>query len=235
MLFLGGIMILKNNIKHNKLHNIFDIDGTLTYFNGLNYLVDEALSDYGYEVNDKYHALQYKAVQIIMRKAMKYDNFFNLENYIKIHKRTMGLYESNAHLVVMRMLELTPKYTSMYPNVRETLEQLNQSAICSTNWFREIQREKLKSVGIERYFSSIYTCEDLSAKPNKKHFKHIIKKEKYNPNECVMIGDSLCDLGASHAGIDTILVDYELKKENLYDRADAVITDFGDLKKILRR
>ena len=50
-----------------------------------------------------------------------------------------------------------------------------------------------------------------------------------------MIGDSYKDLGASSVGIETILIDYSKKDKNLYDKADAVITDFRDLPKILRR
>lgn len=234
MLFLGGIMILKNDLKHKKSHNIFDIDGTLTFFDGIKDLVSEAMSCYGY--NDKcYNELQYKAVHIILEKSIKNKNFFNMDNYVQIHKKVMGLKEENAFNVVNKMLELTSKYTKIFPNVNETLEQLSGDAICSTNWFKKVQLEKLRKVSIEHYFRRIYTCEGLNAKPSKKHFRYILKEEDFNPKNCVMIGDSKSDLGASKVGIETILVDYNQNKQELYKDADAVITEFSDLKKILRR
>jgi len=227
-------MILKDGILYRKSHNIFDIDGTLTYFENLEESIREALNQYGYDSNDEYVRLQFEAVDIILEKSINNENFFNMDNFVRIHKETMGL-KDDAFLVVDRMLESTSKYIRAFPNVKETLEQLSCNLICSTNWFKKIQLEKLKTVGIEHFFKKIYTCEGLEAKPSDKHFRHILKKECLNPKDCVMIGDSTTDLGASQVGIETILVDYDQNKKHLYDNASAVITEFSDLKKILRR
>lgn len=227
-------MVIKNNIKNNKEHLIFDIDGTLTKFENMSDLVKEAIEPFGY-FGYNYVELQHKAVKKLLEKSKNNKRYFNIDNFAKELHISMNIDYNHAIKIAEKMLELSPEYTVIFDGVKETLPIFNQDMFCLSDWFIKEQIAKLKVTGIEKYFRKVYTCEGNYAKPNPKRFKAVLKAERIDANRCVMIGDSYKDLGASSVGIETILIDYSKEDKNLYDKADAVITDFRDLPKILRR
>ena len=80
-----------------------------------------------------------------------------------------------------------------------------------TNGFEEVQHKKLKNSGIDCYFSTVTTSEEVGVKkPNSKVFLTALKKANSIPEESVMIGDSLeADiLGANNIGMQTIFYNY---------------------------
>jgi putative hydrolase of the HAD superfamily len=80
-----------------------------------------------------------------------------------------------------------------------------------TNGFEEVQHKKLKNSGIDHYFSSVTTSEEVGVKkPNPKVFLTALQKANSKAADCIMIGDSLeADiLGAKNIGMQTIFYNY---------------------------
>ena len=80
-----------------------------------------------------------------------------------------------------------------------------------TNGFEEVQHKKLKNSGIDYYFSTVTTSEEVGLKkPNPKVFLTALNKANSLPTQSVMIGDSLeADiLGANNIGMQTIFYNY---------------------------
>lgn len=80
-----------------------------------------------------------------------------------------------------------------------------------TNGFEEVQHKKLKNSGIDHYFSTVTTSEEVGLKkPNPKVFLTALNKANSFPTQSVMIGDSLeADiLGANNIGMETIFYNY---------------------------
>ena len=118
-------------------------------------------------------------------------------------------------------------------NVLDYLKQENYKLILLTNWFYDIQYKKLKKAGLDEYFDNVYGIDDSYLKPNIKAYKPIINE--YNPNECIMIGDSYkCDvLGAKNTNMGSILINKKNDNENILKQADYVVKDLKDIKNIL--
>ena len=68
------------------------------------------------------------------------------------------------------------------------LQSKGYQNILYTNWFKDVQEERLRRANLLEYFSEIYGGE-LAIKPNAVGYKKIIKD--VNPNEVVMIGDNI--------------------------------------------
>lgn len=233
-------MIIKNEIKEEKKVLIFDIDDTLVYYDTLKDLVYESLNYYGIPQDDNKFEMQVLGV-IKALKVAELSKDFSEELLYNCWEESMTFlneYNITGRKIGQKMLNLETKYVKGMPNVKENLEELKQlkyHLICSTNWLEGPQRKKLMEVGIAEFFSKIYSCENNFAKPNPRHFVEIIKKERVCVEKVVMIGDSKTDLSSKRIGIDCVLIDPLHKKESLYDEATAVITNIGDIKKILKR
>lgn len=226
-------MVIKNDLKNKKELLIFDIDGTLVYYDSLTKLVKEALKLYGYEDKEEYISMQVKGVVSILNDATD-SLVFNYENMFKYWDESMTFLETDSKIIGQTMFELEKKYLRLYPNVVQTLNDIKLNKVCSTNWFLNNQVIKLDKYNLTPYFSRIYTCEETYAKPNFKHFEYILDKEGIDIKNAVMIGDSKSDIICSQYGLDSILVDYGNCKQNIYDMSTSVINTFEDLKKLIK-
>ena len=92
-----------------------------------------------------------------------------------------------------------------------------------TNGFEEVQHKKLKNSGIDCYFSTVTTSEEVCLKkPNPKVFLTALNKANSLPAQSVMIGDSLeADiLGANNIGMQTIFYNY--RNENISKKIKSI-------------
>ena len=118
----------------------------------------------------------------------------------------------DAHLpalIGIEYLEILPSRTALVPYAKELLEYLtpNYPLTIVSNGFVEVQYRKLKSCGIEHYFSHVVLSEEAkSLKPDKQIFEHSLQLNKAEASETIMIGDSYAaDItGARNAGIDQV-------------------------------
>ena len=95
-----------------------------------------------------------------------------------------------------KMIECWNEHNKTIPNTIHTgaeevlayLQSRGYENILYTNWFKDVQKERLRNANLLEYFSEIYGGE-LAIKPNAIGYKKIIKD--VNPNEVVMIGDNI--------------------------------------------
>ncbi|WP_310991124.1 YjjG family noncanonical pyrimidine nucleotidase [Aequorivita marina] len=84
-----------------------------------------------------------------------------------------------------------------------------------TNGFEDVQHLKLQKSGINTYFKSVTTSEDVGLKkPHPSVFNAALKKASAQPQKSMMIGDSFeADiLGASNVGMHTLFFNYRKEK-----------------------
>lgn len=116
-----------------------------------------------------------------------------------------------------RFLDLLPTRTILFPHTKEILQYLldkNYQLHLITNGFEKTQHSKLRYSGLDIYFKEVITSEGSnSLKPQKEIFTFALKRAVANPEESIMIGDTIeVDiLGAYNAGIDQVHVNHLTK------------------------
>lgn len=86
-----------------------------------------------------------------------------------------------------------PDYLPLLPGAKENLEYLKNKYILFlvTAGTHSGQQSKIKALGIESYFQSIYIVDSLDKKKKSDAFKDIINKYSLHPEELFCIGNSL--------------------------------------------
>ena len=114
----------------------------------------------------------------------------------------------------VRFLDLLPTRTILFPYTLEILRYLTDKGYALhliTNGFEKTQHSKLKHSGLDVYFHQVITSEGSnSLKPEKENFEFAFRKAGAQPNESIMIGDTIeVDIaGAFRAGIDQVHVNH---------------------------
>ncbi len=231
-------MIIKDNLntKNIKLL-IYDVDGTLVYFKTLFYLLKESFEIHGIPFKKEYFDEYVLAVSTSLNENRTDFGHRSLSNSFDENFEIIKKYNLSGKDYLKTLLDLEYKYTQVFKGVNNTLSYLYKEypQVISTNWFEESQKAKINKYDLLKYFQKIYSCELYYPKPNKKHFERISNDYNLLPEECLIIGDSISDVKASIYGYNTLLVDYNSKKENIYDLSTYVVNDFRDIKKVLTR
>lgn len=113
-----------------------------------------------------------------------------------------------------KFLDLLPMRNLLFPYTAEILQYLTGKGYklhLITNGFEHTQHCKLKNSGIDGFFIEVITSESSnSLKPQKEIFDFAFVKCCAEPEECIMIGDSIeVDIqGAINAGIDQVYVNH---------------------------
>ncbi len=109
-----------------------------------------------------------------------------------------------------KFLEVLPTKTALFPYAVEVLEYLRDKKYplhMITNGFEDTQWRKMRSSGIDHFFTHVITSEQAgSLKPYREIFDYAINKAAATATSSIMIGDAL-DLditGAFNAGIDQV-------------------------------
>jgi len=106
-------------------------------------------------------------------------------------------------------ITISPQKTNLFPNSIETLEYLyaRYPLHIITNGFEEVQFNKLRNSGLEKYFDKVITSEAAGCKkPDTCIFNFALEKTSAFPEESLMIGDDIeVDIiGAQNVGMDTV-------------------------------
>jgi len=187
---------------------IFDIDGTLISSVDFSPYITNALKKYG--INDIE-----KTKQFILN-IKEYENTYNSYDktlYLNFFSNKLGIKLDSDFLEILfqELKEAVPKNTK---NIKSMLEELNKyELVLLSNYFEESQRNRLKTMGINDYFSEYYG--EKIIKPNKLAYKQA--QGKYKPSECVIVGDD------KKLDID---VPKSLGFKTIY------VNEFGDIKKV---
>lgn len=118
-------------------------------------------------------------------------------------------------------LDLLPTRKLLFPYTIEILDYLvakKYELHLITNGFEKTQHSKLKNAGLAPYFKEVITSEGSnSLKPHKEIFDYALQRTNANPEQSIMIGDSIeADiLGAMNAGIDQVHVNHLTNKAEM--------------------
>lgn len=204
---------------------IFDLDGTLIdtgrdITNALNY----ALSAQGLKsvsVEDTIKMIG-EGITRLIEKILGHDRFRERDTVIK---KFLDYY--SEHLT---------DYSTVYPHVRETLEQLDgyKKAVISNK--REYLSVKLlDKLNLLDFFNMVVGSDTTSEKkPSAIPILHVIEKFGAGTQETIIVGDSNYDIEAGRkAGIKTIAVTYGYREKEYLMNADYIIDRFKKLPAIL--
>lgn len=231
-------MILKDNLNSKNIKLlIYDVDGTLVYFKTLYNLLKESFEIHGIPFKKEYFDEYVIAVSSSLNENKNDFGHRSLSSSFNKYFEIIKNYNVSGKDYLETLLNLEYKYTYSFDGVNETLNYLYKiyPQVISTNWFEESQKVKINKYDLLKYFQKIYSCELYYPKPNIKHFERISDEYNIEPSECLIIGDSITDVKASNYGYNTLLLDYNNKKKDLYDLSTVVADDFRDVKKILTR
>jgi len=94
--------------------------------------------------------------------------------------------------------------------VLDTLKKKGFELYIITNGFSQVQRKKLQSAGIGKYFKKVFISEDISSpKPTLAIFEYALKSANARKTKSIMIGDDFeSDIkGALNFGIDAVYLE----------------------------
>lgn len=208
-------------------HLFFDLDHTLWDFeaNSLEAL-NELFDSYQLGKNIDSKEVFFKTYQFINKEL------WSLYHQNRIDKETLR--DSRFALTLQQFaiqdmklanqladdyIRISPHKGKLFPDAHEVLAYLNTKYTLHliTNGFGEVQKIKIKSSSLDKYFENLFISEDIGfVKPQAGIFLHAISKSKATIPESLMIGDNYeADiLGASGVGIDTVLFNPEKVEGN---------------------
>jgi putative hydrolase of the HAD superfamily len=127
------------------------------------------------------------------------------------------------------------------PGAEDALKALAGHTCCiATNAGKsdaEAVKKGLAMVGADRYFSFIFSSQDIGfEKPDPRFFRFVTEKLGTDPVHCIMIGDHYEKdiIGAKTAGMKTVLFNPSNRKGE-FPRADAVILKMDELPEIIKK
>ena len=182
---------------------IFDIDNTLIpwkeeYYDEINKVLDSLNIEH---TKDDYNKIK-EAFSEYENEYYTFDRKLMLDY---INKYTKKQYPKEfIYGCTNRWADSVPqKLDESVINMLKYLKDKYQMVIL-TDWYADQQIERLEKLNILKYFSKIYSAENVKRKPFKEAFLQAIEDNK--PEECIMIGDDFeRDIkGALNAGLHAI-------------------------------
>ena len=205
---------------------IFDQDNTLMiwkteYDDTYKYALDELGVKYSKEELDK--------LIDTVNNYEKYYDVFDKKNMADLINDNC-IIKVPSNFVDVWMKYLCNCYCEEDKSIIPTLEYLSKKyeLVILSNWFSYSQIERLKKLGIDKYFTEMIFTDKVKNKPNKDTFIKACGSHK--PEECIMVGDSMnIDInGAINAGLRGILLD----PKGMYEYNDK-IKSIKELEEIL--
>ncbi|MDR1004884.1 MAG: YjjG family noncanonical pyrimidine nucleotidase [Prevotellaceae bacterium] len=229
----------------------FDLDDTLWAFSqNTCETFEEMYHKYGYDryfesfphFYDLYEAHNYYLWQdygagIISKEALNHQRF--LYPLLEV-----GAGNSEAHAEELArdfaddfFAVITTK-SGLMPYAREVLEYLapRYHLYILSNGFKELQRRKMQSAGIEHYFKKIILSDDVGyLKPHPEIFRQALAIADTDAEAALMIGDNWENdiAGAYNAGIDQVFYNHTLRTGMRQFQSTYLITDLRELMQIL--
>ena len=193
---------------------IFDVDNTLIMWK--NEFYDYSLSNTFKDLGIPYDKNIIGSYDEVVEDYENYYDTYNREGFIKLLNERLNLNLPSNYIDVW-MKYLSNCIETPSKEFIDTLEYLSSKydLVILSNWFTESQVNRIKNMGIDKYFSKQIYTDKVKNKPNKEAFMEAIKP--YNIDECIMIGDSKGkDIkGAKSIGMKAILIDDKTKVEDL--------------------
>lgn len=238
------------------LYILFDLDRTLWDFDGNAELTYKAMFEY-FELEKLCHVdyttfhNRYQEINDVLWEA--YRNGTVTKEQLSLHRFSYTLaafgYDAESPHIIKLSLRMADYYvvegtkqTGLMPGAREVLDWLverqdryNLSVI--TNGFSEAQIPKMRTSGIDRYFSHFFLSEDLGfMKPDRRFFDAVVHRLNVPANQCLVIGDDyrVDIVGAQAVGIPQVWYNYKGQARKSDDvKPTYEITHLLQLKEIL--
>lgn len=195
---------------------IFDIDGTLL------------AKDYRYEEEYFRSVLNFHDAELLLSNIGDLVSEYE-HSYFKYDVEELSKFLSKkleipiSPLIVRNWIEAGKSCdNTIIPGVIETLEYLkakNKKLVALSNWFYDMQVERLKRTNLFDYFDEVYCADNVALKPDILCFN--VACGDIDFSKCVMIGDSLEEdiFIPKQLGMDTVYFnpkgDYENKDEKI--------------------
>lgn len=190
---------------------LFDIDDTLFDFDKDQKIAfKNAISIIGYNCTDKMYN-GYNEINLKLWNLLNEGKIGLQELFIK---RIVDFF--NEYNIKQEPEKFNKIYTQEFQKtgtpiegVKDVLEKLkgNYELVIATNGPKEHQYQRIENAGFSKYFSKIFTSEEVGFnKPDKKFFDKIFKDiENKDKTKILMVGDSLSSdiRGGTNSGIDT--------------------------------
>jgi len=151
------------------------------------------------------------------------------------------LYEKAYPIFYQHYIESNGKYSRLFSGVEEGLKVLknkNLSIGCVTNKAESFTLPLLEAKGIRDYFEVVVSGDTTpKKKPAPEPLWHAAKHFGIEPDQCLMLGDSMHDVDAArNAGFQVIAVTYGYNHGEDINEAkpDAVIDSFVELENLIQ-
>lgn len=199
-------------------HIFFDLDRTLWDFetNSLqtlkeiffNVSLDNTIPDFNdfIKIYKKYNEKLWDEYRNgkLEKEILRYKRFEIVLNHFGINNSNLAKKIGDSYVYK------SPYKTGLFQGTIKTLEYLKNKyqLYIITNGFKEIQKIKMKTSKIDKYFKNVFISEEIGwQKPNIKIFEFVLNSANANAEESLMIGDDIkVDiLGAKNAGINQVL------------------------------
>ena len=228
---------------------IFDIDGTITRWKDVKSFLEKSLNELGIPYTDEdlkglFKAMELREIHSLTTGESDEDVYSTL---LGMYVPSLMEYNVSGKQLKEVMFDLEASETFISEEVPEELERLASeydALYCYTNWFRGQAIKKLDRYDLTKYFREVHSSEDNFVKFSKAGFQYLMHKYNLDPKRTVHIGDSESDVSPSkNAGLHSIYLDYGIttsdditaKKMELIHKADASITEYRDIRKVLTK
>ena len=132
---------------------------------------------------------------------------------------------------------IIPTKSGLMPHAKEVLEYLapQYNLYILSNGFRELQEQKMRSAGVDKYFKKVVLSEDIGVhKPFPEIFYFAMSATQSELHTSLMIGDNWENdiAGAKDAGLGQVF--YNVKKTTKFSfQPTGIIEDWNEIGKIL--
>ncbi len=186
-----------------------------------------------------YEAEQLKKTYLRALRELEYrESFFRYPewNVIEVFDEVTGkqLDQKQLYDIAWFYRQKTTKLLKLYPGVRELLKFLRENGkrtILLSNAQACFTRPELEALGLSELLDSIYISSEFGLrKPSESFFRHMLKTEKIDPADAVMIGnDYTCDIeGAKKVGMQGIYIYQDISPASDLDRKMDCLKVFMD-------
>lgn len=212
---------------------IFDLDGTLAdTLPDISAALERVVSKYG----------SFGDLQALVRRSIG-------NGAQKLVERVYKALGITARNILDDLAEYRAAYaanscikTALYPNTLSVLQALKEKEMqmaVATMKPRESTTVVLEKLGIRSYFSTVLSADDMHApKPDPWSVYFCAKKVGVAPQQALIIGDSMTDVGAGKASgavSVAVLSGYSGREKMQESGADYLVEEIGGLLPILER
>ncbi|MEM2109365.1 MAG: HAD family hydrolase [Candidatus Odinarchaeota archaeon] len=215
---------------------IFDLDGTLVHFKIDYKNAREQVKNYLTRLGVPEEYMLNQPIFTALEQAIRY-----LKSR-KTSESEVNRIKEDINKIVSQFELKAANETFLTPNAKETLSEVKRLGVkigLFTINNRQVTEIVLNKTGIKKFFNIIVSRDDTSAiKPDDEHLLTVTRKLGVEPEQSVVVGDTVYDfqaakrLGALTIGVEGLYDATYLKNEG---KVDYVVKDLSEIINIINR